>query len=195
MMESLLTEKAITRERVHQRKINLDGYARSDGLIDIEGEIIDTKGYDFPNQERGVIHAGESLHHMKVKITINDEMTILAAEAETVAGPYSMCPNATLGFGSLVGVQIGPGWRGKVRQAIGGITGCTHITELMGPVATVAIQTLFGEKARQKRALGMSEEQSHDVSSLANSCIGHAVDQDEALELANQKRIEAEKLS
>ena len=41
----------------------------------------------------------------------------------------------------------------------------------------------------------MSEEKSHDVSSLADSCIGHAVDQDEALALAHQKRIEAEKLS
>ena len=187
-----MIDTTITRERVHQRKINLEGYARSDGLVDIEGEIIDTKGYDFPNEERGIIHAGEALHHMKVKITIDDSLTILAAEAETVAGPYSICPSATLGFGSLVGIQIGAGWRNKVRQAIGGITGCTHITELMGPVATVAIQTHFGEQARKKRAAGMSDDESHDVSSLANSCIGHAIDGDEALALAHEKKAAAE---
>ena len=189
-----MTDTPITRERVHQRKINLEGYARSDGLMDIEGEIIDTKGYDFPNEERGIIASGEALHHMKVKITIDDSLTIVEAEAETVAGPYSICPSATLGFGALVGIQIGSGWRGKVRQAIGGITGCTHITELMGPVATVAIQTHFGEVARKKRRAGLSEEKSHDVSSLANSCIGHAVDSDEALALAQEKRRAAEGL-
>lgn len=189
-----MTDKPVTRERVHQRKITLDGYARSDGYMDIEGEIIDTKGYDFPNQERGVIRSGEALHHMKVKLTVDDSLTIIAAEAETVAGPYSICPSATLGFGSLVGVQIGAGWRAKVRQAIGGITGCTHITELMGPVATVAIQTHFGEQARKKRQQGMSEEKSQDVSSLADSCIGHAVDAEEALTLALEKQRAAQGL-
>ena len=176
----------ITRERVHTRTITLDGYARSDGLIDVEGEIMDVKTYDFPNKERGVIHANEPLHHMKVRIAIDHGLQIKEAEAETIAGPYAICPSATLGFDQLVGITIGPGWRNKVRQAIGGITGCTHITELMGPVATVAIQTLYGEEARQKRLQGMSNEESHDVSALTNSCIGHAEDPAAALAAATK---------
>lgn len=183
-----MTNPSIKREPVHERTINLKGYARSDGLMDIEGEIIDTKGYDFPNRERGVIVAGEALHHMKVKITIDDNLTIQAAEAETRAGPYAICPSATLGFGALVGLQIGRGWRAKVRQAIGGITGCTHITELMGPIATVAMQTYFGEQARKKRAAGLPNEEANDVSSLADSCIGHAIDSDAALAQAQEKK-------
>lgn len=177
----------VTRERVHTRTITLDGYARSDGLVDIEGEIKDVKTYDFPNMERGIIRADEPLHHMKVRIAINDAMEIVEAEAETLAGPYSVCPSATIAFDQMIGLTIGPGWRNKVRQAIGGITGCTHITELMGPVATVAIQTLFGEKARRKRLEGASHDEQHDVSSLANSCIGHAEDYEAALDLAQSK--------
>jgi hypothetical protein len=187
-----MTDKPITRECVHQRKINLEGYARSDGLLDIEGEIIDTKNYDFPNRERGIIKAGEALHHMKVKITVNDALTIVDAQAETLAGPFRICPSATIAFVNMIGVQIGPGWRAKVRQAIGGITGCTHITELMGPVATVAIQTFFGEKGRKKRESGKSEEKSNNVNILADSCLGHAVDQDTALTLAEEKRKSAQ---
>ena len=177
----------ITRERVHTRTITLDGYARSDGLIDIEGEIMDVKTYDFPNEERGVIHAHEPLHHMKVRIAVDHGLQIKEAEAETIAGPYSICPAATIGFDQLIGITIGAGWRNKVRQAIGGITGCTHITELMGPVATVAIQTLYGEEARQKRLQGLSNEESHDVSALTNSCIGHAEDPASALAAAAKK--------
>lgn len=177
----------ITRERVHTRTITLDGYARSDGLIDVEGEIMDVKTYDFPNEERGVIHANEPLHHMKVRIAVDHALLIKEAEAETIAGPYAICPSANINFDQLVGITIGPGWRNKVRQAIGGITGCTHITELMGPVATVAIQTLYGEEARQKRLQGMSNEESHDVSALTNSCIGHAEDPASALAAAAKK--------
>ena len=167
----------LTRERVHTRTITLDGYSRSDGLIDIEGEIKDVKTYDFPNRDRGVIHANEALHHMKVRIAIDEDMTIREAEAETIAGPYHICPSATRVFDRLVGLTIAPGWRNRVRQAIGGVEGCTHITELMGPVATVAYQTLYGEKARTRRETPGEDnplKKEHDA--LINSCIGHAGD-------------------
>jgi len=183
------------REEVHNRRISCNGFVREDGHYDIEAEITDNKTYSFPTSFRGDVSPDMFIHHMKVRVTINTDLEVLAAEAVTVAGPYAVCPTANDVFDSLVGLTIGPGWRRRVTAAIGGRHGCTHITELMGPVATVAIQTLFGEKARQKRAQGMSEEKSHDVSSLANSCIGHAVDQDDALALAHQKKRDAEALS
>ena len=172
---------AVNRERVHTRQVNLNGYRRDDGLIDIEGEITDVKTYAFPNRERGTINAGEPIHHMKVRITINDALEITAAEAETVAGPYQICPSATLVFGRLVGLTIGPGWRQRVRKTIGGVEGCTHITELMGPVATVAYQTLYGERAREEREKGISQDREDDLNNLANSCIGHADDAEAVL--------------
>jgi len=185
-----MSSAPITRERVHTRTITLDGYSRSDGLIDIEGEIRDVKTYDFPNRDRGVIHAGEALHHMKVRIAIDDTMTIREAEAETVSGPYHICPSATRVFDRLIGLTIAPGFRNRVRQAIGGVAGCTHITELMGPVATVAYQTLYGEKARRDRRTktgGNPLKEEHDA--LLNSCIGHAEDPAAVLaELENTER-------
>jgi len=179
----------VTRERVHTRTITLDGYSRSDGLMDIEGEIKDVKTYDFPNRDRGVIHADEALHHMKVRIAIDETMTIREAEAETIAGPYHICPSATRVFGRLVGLTIAPGWRNIVRKAIGGVEGCTHITELMGPVATVAYQTLYGEKARKNRATPDNAnplKEEHDT--LINSCIGHAEDPETVLAGLNETR-------
>jgi hypothetical protein len=79
-------------------------------------------------------------------------------------------------FHNLVGLQIGPGWRRKVQAAIGGRHGCTHITELLGPVATIAYQTLYGEEARRNRMLGLMTEKDKQSSraELANSCVGYA---------------------
>ena len=164
------------RTKVHQRVITLDGYARDDGLVDVEASLTDIKTYDFPNRERGLIKAHEPLHHMKVCITLNDELTITDAKAETLAAPYKICPAATFNITNLIGLKIASGWRRQVRQAIGGITGCTHITELMGVLATAALQTFYGERARKKRAEGIPDTEANDTSALVNSCIGHAED-------------------
>ena len=168
------------RDEVHTRGIGLKGFRRGDGLLEVEGVLTDVKSYDFPSRERGTIRAGEPVHHMEVRITFNEELEIVAAEAATLAGPYALCPSATKVFDRLVGLTIGPGWNARVRKAIGGVEGCTHITELMGPVATVAYQTLFSERARQRREQGTVPEEGTSLP-LANTCIGHAEDPDSVL--------------
>ena len=81
----------------------------------------------------------------------------------------------------LVGLTIGPGWKRKVQNAIGGAKGCTHITELMGPMATTAFQTLYGEKAKAKREKGEESPFGKTniktpLPSLADSCVAYALD-------------------
>ena len=86
-------------------------------------------------------------------------------------------------FDSLVGLTIGPGWRRRVTAAIGGRHGCTHITELMGIVGTIAYQTRYGEDARKSRlpvgGTGMETAKSRSkerASVMANSCVAYATD-------------------
>ena len=170
------------REEVHNRRISCNGFVREDGLYDIEAEITDNKTYTFPTSFRGDATPDMYVHHMKVRVTINPELEIVAAEAVTVAGPYAICPTANDVFDSLVGLTIGPGWRRRVTAAIGGRHGCTHVTELMGPIGTIAFQTRDGEEARKRRArLGSdgrqtSAQQQGGASVLANSCVAYATD-------------------
>jgi hypothetical protein len=169
---------AVLREAVHKRQINCNGFVRADGLYDIEAELTDHKTYDFPSDFRGTVTPDLAVHHMVLRITINGDRVIQHAEAITITGPYAICPTANAVFDNLVGLQIGPGWRRKVQAAIGGRHGCTHITELLGPVATIAYQTLYGEEARQKRQSGTLSDQDKQASrsQLANSCVGYADD-------------------
>ena len=169
---------AVPREAVHKRQINCNGFVRADGLYDIEAELTDHKTYDFPSDFRGTVTPDLAVHHMVLRITINRDRVIQHAEAITITGPYAICPKANAVFDNLVGLQIGPGWRRKVQAAIGGRHGCTHITELLGPVATIAYQTLYGEEARQKRQSGTLNDQDKQASrsQLANSCVGYADD-------------------
>lgn len=163
------------REQLHSRNIICQAFGRADGLYDIEAEMRDRKHYDFPSKTHGDVPALTPYHHMQVRITVDASLTVKAAEAITLAGPFRICPDGAKNITGLVGLKIGPGWRRAVQKAIGGPGGCTHITELMGPVATTALQTIFGEEARKKRA-GMSDvdKQNRSTASLRNSCIAFA---------------------
>ena len=176
-MKTLYLSEPAAREDRHNRQVTCRGFARKDGLLDIEGELIDTKAYDFPSSTHGVIASGTPVHHMQVRITIDFDMVIQHAEAVTVHGPYAICPKGADNITGLIGLQIGPGWKRKVQTAIGGPKGCTHITELMGPLATTAFQTLYGEKARQKRdttGADQTQQLKTPLPSLTNSCIAYA---------------------
>ena len=176
-MKTLHLSEPAPREDRHDRQITCRGFARKDGFLDIEGELIDTKAYDFPSSTHGVIKQGTPVHHMQVRITIDFELVIQHAEAVTIHGPYAICPKGADNITGLIGLQIGPGWKRKVQTAIGGPEGCTHITELMGPMATTAFQTLYGEKARQKRDIkgaDQTQQLKTPLPSLTNSCIAYA---------------------
>ena len=137
------------RTLVHHRDLDCRGYEREDGLWDIEGHLVDTKSYSFDNLERGPVQAGEPIHEMWLRITIDDELLIHAAQAVTDFSPYHMCPDITVNFERLAGLRIGPGWWRDVQKRIGGTQGCTHLVELIRPLATTAFQTLVKARKHQ----------------------------------------------
>jgi hypothetical protein len=132
------------RRKLHTRAIVCEGYLRDDGLYDIEASILDTKSYDYTEAYRGERPAGSPLHDMRVRLTIDDNLLVHDIEVEMPATPYPTCSQAVPNFRALVGVNIGPGWRKAVQNAAGGAHGCTHVRELLFPMATVAYQTLTG---------------------------------------------------
>jgi hypothetical protein len=134
------------REQLHTRQVECRGFKRADGLWDIEGHMTDVKSYAFTNRWRGEILPGTPLHQMWVRITIDHRLTILAIEAVTDHAPFRICPSITPNFQRLKGLRIGPGFRGKVKELVGGTEGCTHLVELMGPIATTAFQTMAGQR-------------------------------------------------
>lgn len=132
------------RTPIHTRQLTYQGFQRDDGLFDIEGRLVDTKAYDFPNKDRGgAIKAGEPIHQMRVCVTVDEQLRIHEAKAITEWAPYNHCHSAVESFPQLVGEAIKPGWNARVRKVLGGTKGCTHVTEMLGQLATVAFQTLY----------------------------------------------------
>lgn len=138
------------REHIHTRTIECTGYRRTDGQWDIEGHLRDVKSYTFSNNERGDIVPGEPVHDMWVRLTVTDGFEITGVAAEMDRTPFAICREVPANFQRLVGLTIGPGWRRAVRERLGGIEGCTHLVELLAPVATTAFQTIYPLLRREK---------------------------------------------
>lgn len=136
--------KAKPRKQIHSRNIVCHGYLREDGLWDIEGSILDTKTYFFENIDRDGIAPGEPIHHMTIRLTVDNNLVIRSIEASTSSSPYLICPDAVKVYSKLKGLQIGPGWRREMKKRIGASNGCTHISDLIvGPLAVTAYQTII----------------------------------------------------
>ncbi|MBK8454722.1 MAG: DUF2889 domain-containing protein [Thiofilum sp.] len=139
--------KSALRRAVHTRVVTCQGYQREDGLWDIEGSMTDTKPFPLPNRDRnGYINAGEALHGMSIRLTIDLDMKVHSAEAVIDHSPFAGCPRIAERFQRLVGLSIVNGWTKQVKEIFAGVDGCTHLTELLGPIATTAFQVLITYK-------------------------------------------------
>ena len=146
------------REAQHFRNYAFGGYRRADGLFDIEGRMTDTKSYAFPNDWRQTVEAGEPVHDMRIRLTLDEQFVIRDVECVTAAGPYEICPAITPAFAALKGERIGRGWSRLLRDKFGGRHGCVHHVEMLRAMATVAFQTLYGYQSRRDREAGGNSE-------------------------------------
>ena len=133
---------SVERELLHTRTIDMRGYKRADGLFDIEGRVTDVKTHPLhPPGRETPSPPGVPIHDMSIRMTIDDRLTIVDIVAVMDAGPYGHCPEAAGGLASLRGAQIGRGWTARVKALLGRES-CTHLVELLIPMATAAFQTM-----------------------------------------------------
>lgn len=142
------------RTHLHTRAVTYRGFHREDGLWDIEGELTDTKAYTLERTERGVMPAGTPVHHMHIRVTVDDGMTIRAIETAMDSTPFNECQQGTPPMQQMVGATLGPGWRQAIELALGRTRGCTHLRELLFNLATAAYQTIPGYREQLRRATG-----------------------------------------
>lgn len=144
---------AAPRTTQHSRHVTCKGYLREDGLWDIEGHLIDVKDHAIPSRERnnGQIPAGEPIHDMALRITIDLQLNIVDAEASMDYTPFQHCKGITPAYKKLIGVQIKPGFTRVCKDLFKGEHGCTHLLELLGPIATAAYQATYQERENDEK--------------------------------------------
>lgn len=130
------------RELLTRRTITCEGFRRTDGLFDIEGRLVDTRGVVHDYGWRPPIAPGGSIHEMLVRMTVDGDGKIVAMVGVTDAAPYPTCREVAPNLERLVGLTVAGGFKQTMRQRVGRTAGCTHIVTLLEAMANNAVQTL-----------------------------------------------------
>ncbi|HKW81759.1 MAG TPA: DUF2889 domain-containing protein [Casimicrobiaceae bacterium] len=139
-----LSSTAVDRSRLHVRAVTYEGYRRSDDLFDLEGHLSDVKDHDYALLT-GLRRSGEPVHDMWVRLTVGRDYVIRAIEVHTDEMPYpGACDRITPAYQRLVGASLLHGFRRTLQETMGGVRGCSHLTELLAQAPTAAIQMFAG---------------------------------------------------
>lgn len=140
-----LPPAAPERQLKHRRRIDVQVYARGNGLWEVDANLTDTR----PNPVQlasGVRVAGEPIHDMLLRLVVDERFNIIEAGAQMRAMPYpGHCENFGDAYARLAGLNLLKGFRAAARQRLGGVLGCTHLTELTQVLPTAVVQAFAGE--------------------------------------------------
>jgi len=139
-----LAPPAASRRLIHHRQISCQGFLREDGLIDIDGLLVDTKPEPLQLLTKSV-EAGEPIHQMRVRLTVDKNRRIVDTQAFSEHSPYPTCREVETSYRKLIGLRIEPGFTREVKRLFRGVEGCTHLTELLQPMASTLFQILWAD--------------------------------------------------
>ncbi len=131
------------RTRLHTRRVSYEGFRRDDGLFDLEGHLTDVKDHDYALLT-GLRPAGVAVHDMWVRVTVGSDYIIQSIEVRTDGMPYETCDRIEPAYAKLAGASLLHGFRKTLYDAMGGVRGCSHVTELLAHAPTAAIQMFAG---------------------------------------------------
>jgi len=157
----------VERDPIQTRTVEVSSFRRRDGLWEVEGRLTDIAALPVKNYTGGVIQADTPIHDMRVRLTLNDAVEIVAVDVSMDAHPYPVCPGILPSYQNLKGEKIGPGWNRRIRELFGGVQGCVHIVDLLGPVGTIGFKSVIRESGQDDAA---PEDRVDDKPYQVNSC-------------------------
>ena len=80
------------RRLMHTRSVECNGYRRGHGLWEVEARLVDTKPFaQAADRYREELKPGDPVHDIRLRLTVDETMTIHEAEATMQATPYPTC--------------------------------------------------------------------------------------------------------
>lgn len=140
-----LPPAAPQRQLRHRRQIDVQVFSRGNALWEVDAVLTDVKTRDA-NMVDGPRPAGTPIHDMLLRLVVNEQLDVLEAGSESRWMPYTGLCNAHDGaYARLVGLNLLKDFRKRLRERLGGVLGCTHITELAQVLPTAVVQAFAGE--------------------------------------------------
>lgn len=143
----LLSQPDVRRFSVHERRVELKSYRRNDGLWDLEASLQDVRSETIDVSSRQY-DAGVPIHLLAVRVTVDEDLNIVAASYGAGRVPFpGTCDAISNMLSGLVGVNLLDNFRRHVGLVFSRKERCTHVSELLLQVPTLAIQTIVAAKS------------------------------------------------
>jgi hypothetical protein len=134
-----------SRELKHRRSIDVTVYRRPDGLWEVDARLVDLKTRDTAMVD-GLRPAGTPIHDLMLRLVVDERLDIVEAGSDSPWVPYTgLCGEHGDAYARLAGLNLLKGFRSAVRERLGGVHGCTHLTELAQSLPTAVLQGVVGE--------------------------------------------------
>ncbi|WP_310452868.1 DUF2889 domain-containing protein [Sulfuritalea sp.] len=154
------------RQLVHTRQITCRAFRLKNGFLEIEATVSDEKGQEVAFRSRPPVQVGEYMHRMSLTLTIDGDDSIQDVRASTQIAPWAMCGGTDDAYRKLIGLRIGPGFSQQVKMLLGGVEGCTHVTELVAQAANIYMQASWPDRIARQMAVASDPRQWPDKSTL-----------------------------
>lgn len=120
-------------------------FRRPDDLWEVEALLQDVKTRDVQMSD-GLRTAGTPIHQLRLRLLVNSRLDVLEAGSASDWAPYpGHCDDHGDAYAALAGLNLGRGFRRAVAEKLGGVRGCTHLSELAQVLPTAVIQGMVGE--------------------------------------------------
>lgn len=133
-----------TRRLHHRRHLDVQVFARDDGLWEVEASLIDLRTQSVPLAS-GIRPAGQPIHEMVLRLVVDAGFNVVDAGSDTRWMPYEgLCDQHGDAYQQLIGLNLARGFRKAATERLQGTRGCTHLTELTQMLPTAVIQAFAG---------------------------------------------------
>ena len=140
-----LPPAAPQRQLKHRRQIDVQVFACGNGLWEVDAVLTDVKTR-IAHMAEGPRAPGTPIHDMLLRLVVNEQLDVVAAGSESRWVPYTgVCGEHGDAYAKLVGLNLLQDFRKQLRRRVGGVLGCTHITELAQVLPTAVVQAFAGE--------------------------------------------------
>ena len=158
MLESLtimpLPSASPHRALKHRRTLEIEVYARPDGLWEMEARLRDVKTRETLMNHGELRAAGDPIHDLRLRLVVQADGLIVDSGSQSERVPHpSHCEFRDADpYQGLIGLNLKRNFRRSSLERLVGIRGCTHLTELAQVLPTALIQAQYSERTPEEKA-------------------------------------------
>lgn len=159
------------RKPLHPRALTYCGFSTGDGLWDVEGHLVDAKDYSLERREGGLQQAGDPIHDMQLRVTVEASLKILDTKTQLFSTPLREYTSAADPMHPLIVPILVRGWSQAGNAAIGGLQDCTHRREFLFSMFAAATQKIPSHMGQQRRQKGKAPPPDSAASHYFGQCM------------------------